>query len=1027
MALGAGCPERVNLEIGESLAIRSTAMKRRFTPRNKQNRPVVTRLFIPTLAGVWILATLMSLAWNSQRTSAQAPPLSCSIRQLTSGSSTAGVYVAISDDGGRIAFSIASNINGANSNFNQEVFIYNTQTGGFRQVTNTTGGFNNQVSTNADGSRIAFVSNRDLTGGNSDLNPEVFFYDSGTDSITQVTDTLNVPLGLGIQYVPRISGDGSHIAFLSVSDLTGSNADRNQEYFLYEVASGNFTQLTDSTGNAGAFCCVDSPPGINIDGTEVNFMHFGDPTGGNSDGNPEVFRWTAPGTLQQLTNTTGLIHESFTSPTMNDSGTLYSFSSVHNLHGTNPGSDHEIFLYNDLAGTFSAITEGNGTWLRKTWPDLSADGTHLAFQGDRTIVHYDIGADSFTLIPDTPPADSGLLGSRRPSISADGSLIAFYSDDDLTGSNPLNNEEVFLASCAASTPTPTPIPLAITTTSLPNGVNDLPYSQEVAASGGSGAGFTWTIDSGLLPPGLSLSPVGTPTATISGTPTTGGTFDFTIKVTDSDGSSDTQDLSIQVFEVDADGDGINDGQDNCPTTANPTQSDTDGDGVGDDCDNCATTANPIGIAFHSNRDGDREIFLMSADGSGQTPLTDNTDDDMEPWFSPDGSQVAFLSNRDGDFEIYLMNSDGSNQINLTNSPASNELDPSFSPDGTGIAFYSDQDGDAEIFLMNADGTNQVNLTNNSAEEADAWFSPDGGKIAFRSNRDTNDQNSEIYVMDADGSDQTRLTFTPTAHEELPSFSPDGSKIAFVSNRDGDDEIFVMDAANPTNQTQLTFNAASERHPSFSPDGTQIYFVSDRDGDNEIFVMNAADGANQTQLTFVDGSDFAPIRGIQLDTDGDGIGDACDGPPPTPTPTPTPTPEPDADGDGVSDAQDNCPSTPNSDQANNDGDGLGDACDPDDDNDGINDAADPDTVADAIIDLPGSHFNSSGNKAAFLSRLDQIEQLILAGNRVQAIEELRNLRRRVDGCGSTPDNNDWIKDCASQVHVRGLIDILIANL
>jgi len=90
-----------------------------------------------------------------------------------------------------------------------------------------------------------------------------------------------------------------------------------------------------------------------------------------------------------------------------------------------------------------------------------------------------------------------------------------------------------------------------------------------------------------------------------------------------------------------------------------------------------------------------------------------------PCFSPDGTKIAFESYRDGDFEIYVMNADGSNQTRLTNNGG---LNPCFSPDGTKIAFVSDRDGDFEIYVMNADGSNQTNITNNPGGD----YSPSWG-------------------------------------------------------------------------------------------------------------------------------------------------------------------------------------------------------------------------------------------------------------------------------------------------------------
>ncbi|HTW46492.1 MAG TPA: putative Ig domain-containing protein [Acidobacteriaceae bacterium] len=84
--------------------------------------------------------------------------------------------------------------------------------------------------------------------------------------------------------------------------------------------------------------------------------------------------------------------------------------------------------------------------------------------------------------------------------------------------------------------------LAISTSSLPDGVVGSAYSQTLSATGGSGAGYAWTISAGTLPSGLTLSSAGA----ITGTPKSAGASTFTVQVTDSDSDKASAQLSITV-------------------------------------------------------------------------------------------------------------------------------------------------------------------------------------------------------------------------------------------------------------------------------------------------------------------------------------------------------------------------------------------------------------------------------------------------------------------------------------------------
>ncbi|MQF48280.1 hypothetical protein FIM08_00005 [SAR202 cluster bacterium AC-647-N09_OGT_505m] len=71
------------------------------------------------------------------------------------------------------------------------------------------------------------------------------------------------------------------------------------------------------------------------------------------------------------------------------------------------------------------------------------------------------------------------------------------------------------------------------------------------------------------------------------------------------------------------------------------------------------------MTFYSYGYGSYDIYVIYADGSGQTRLTTNPAVDNDPAWSPDGSKIAFSSQRDGHPEIYVMNADGTGQTRLT--------------------------------------------------------------------------------------------------------------------------------------------------------------------------------------------------------------------------------------------------------------------------------------------------------------------------------------------------------------------------
>ena len=174
------------------------------------------------------------------------------------------------------------------------------------------------------------------------------------------------------------------------------------------------------------------------------------------------------------------------------------------------------------------------------------------------------------------------------------------------------------------------------------------------------------------------------------------------------------------------------------------------------------------IVFVSTRSGGRGVWVIDSNGTNETQLANFTASaGGRPHFSPDGSKIVFNwsvtvgSSSRG--QIFLMNANGSNLTNITNA-AIDDYDPAYSSDGTKIIFSSDGPDAVSPFnlwTMNPDGTNRVNLTNDSDFDHYRdypYYSPDGTKIAFLASFfEYNDGIYQIHVMNANGTGETNVS------------------------------------------------------------------------------------------------------------------------------------------------------------------------------------------------------------------------------------------------------------------------------
>lgn len=211
-----------------------------------------------------------------------------------------------------------------------------------------------------------------------------------------------------------------------------------------------------------------------------------------------------------------------------------------------------------------------------------------------------------------------------------------------------------------------------------------------------------------------------------------------------------------------------------------------------------------------------DIYRIDPGGSGLRKLTNSSEEDLSPSWSPDYRQIAFFF-RGQPEGIYVMNADGSDKRLVTAAVDVGNI--TWSSDGTKLAFDGRVADSFSIYVVPVAGGVPQRLTTSPTGWSPSW-SPDGTSITYASGQG---YGSEIYVIDSNGRNRRNITSSwgELTGEVDPSWSPDGSQIAFArfTSQGPPSAVWIMNA-DGTNPQQIT-SGHDDRAPAWSPDGTHL--------------------------------------------------------------------------------------------------------------------------------------------------------------------------------------------------------------
>jgi WD40 repeat protein len=439
---------------------------------------------------VWAVSAIISTSIGSP-SSAHAQNATSRVSVDSNGNEAAGLSQrpAISGDGRFVAFfSNATNF-AVPPSTHEDIYVHDRVTGATVRISNSIhgGGADWQCldpSISGDGRYVTFASSADdLVGNDSNGQQDIFvhdrdpdgngIFDEGNGVTTLASVDSGGAQGNGYSDQPHISSDGTKVAFWSnASNLVAGDVNVAPDIFLRDLVAGTTSLVSvDSSGVQGDDRSL--APSISSDGMVVAF--YSEATNlvpGDSNGVGDVFvRDLARGTTTRISvDSSGNEGDGpcdFT-PSISADGAIVGFSAwADDLVPGDTNGSLDVFVHDRNSGITTRISvdsHGNeGNW-DSYLPSLSSDGSIVAFfstAGNLVSTDSGMGPDIFRHDRSTGVTSRIDAGCQRgeaddvsnsPSLSADGSIVAYDSlASNLVAGDTNGNYDVFVHDASAAT------------------------------------------------------------------------------------------------------------------------------------------------------------------------------------------------------------------------------------------------------------------------------------------------------------------------------------------------------------------------------------------------------------------------------------------------------------------------------------------------------------------------------------------------------------------------------------------------